>query len=266
MSGYRPKKRLGQNFLTSESAIQRIVDLVSPHAGMHIVEIGAGRGALTLPLARSGAGITAVEIDRDLIGYLENLLKTYPNTRVVAEDFLNIDPLSIPARPFVLVGNLPYQITSPVIEWVVQHRIHIQSACLMMQKEVADRLASSPGCKDWSPLAIFTQLYFEIERCFTLGSDCFRPPPKVTSAVIRMTPKLMAEIKHAAEFERLVRAAFHQRRKLLVNNLSPTLVADPNRLRSILTELNLPANIRAEQVATEKFINLTNRLVALELI
>ncbi|MCK4460335.1 MAG: 16S rRNA (adenine(1518)-N(6)/adenine(1519)-N(6))-dimethyltransferase, partial [candidate division Zixibacteria bacterium] len=94
MSGYRPKKRLGQNFLTSESAIQHIVDLVSPQAGMHIVEIGAGRGALTLPLARSGAGITAVEIDLDLIGYLENLLKTYPNTKVVAEDFLNYDPLS----------------------------------------------------------------------------------------------------------------------------------------------------------------------------
>ena len=266
MSGYRPKKRLGQNFLTSESAIQRIVDLVEPQSGMHIVEIGAGRGALTLPLVRSGAGITAVEIDRDLIGYLENLLKTYPNTKVVAEDFLDIDPLSISARPFVLVGNLPYQITSPVIEWVVRHRMHVQSACLMMQREVADRLASSPGCKDWSPLAIFTQLYFEIERCFTLGPDCFRPPPKVTSAVIRMTPKLTAEVKYAAELERLVRTAFHQRRKLLVNNLSPTLVADPSQLRLILTELDLPANIRAEQVTTEQFINLTDRLVALDLI
>jgi 16S rRNA (adenine1518-N6/adenine1519-N6)-dimethyltransferase len=266
VSGYRPKKRLGQNFLTSTDAIRRIIDTIDPQSDMTIVEIGAGRGALTLPLAASGADITAVEIDRDLIGYLNKLLDSYPKTAVLNDDFLHLDPLRLKAQPFVLVGNLPYQITTPVIEWIVRFRSDIRFACLMMQKEVADRLASSPGSKDWSPLAIFTQLYFDIERCFTVARDCFHPPPQVTSAVVKMIPRPATQVEYPEPFERVVRASFQQRRKLLVNNLAPGLVADAGRLRAILAELDLPTNIRAEQVSTDQFLDLTGRLVAQELI
>jgi len=266
MGGYRPKKRLGQNFLVSDKVVGRIVDLVAPRRGMAIVEIGAGRGALTLPLAVSGADIVGVELDRDLIGYLRSLLDDYPNVKIVNDDILGLEPSSFPARPFVLVGNLPYQITSPVIEWVVRYRDDITLACLMMQKEVADRLAASEGGKDWSPLSIFTQLYFDIERCFDVGRDCFRPPPQVTSSVITMKPRRAVKVKHPEQFERLVRASFTQRRKLLVNNLAPALKVEPCRLRDILIELNLPANVRAEQLSTMEFIALTEKLVAADLI
>lgn len=266
MSGYRPKKRLGQHFLVSTSAIQRITDLVDAQPDMTIIEIGAGRGALTLPLAASGAGITAVEIDRDLIGYVNKLLGERPNVKIINEDFLKLDPSSFPARPFVLVGNLPYQITSPVVEWLVRHRADVRFACLMMQKEVADRLAASPGCKDWSPLSIFTQLYFNVERCFDLARDCFRPRPNVTSSLVMIRPRPIVQLKHPDRFERLVRTAFRQRRKLLVNNLAPALAADADRLRTILAELDLPDNVRAEQLSIEQFITLSERLAALGLI
>lgn len=260
MSGYRPKKRLGQNFLTSKDAIQRIIDLIQPTSSLPIVEIGAGRGALTLPLAQSGAIVTAVEIDTDLIGYLEKLLQDFPNCSILNQDFLTMDPSSAKLAPFMLVGNLPYHISSPVIEWVVRNRAFIRMACLMMQKEVADRLASSPGSKDWSPLAIFTQLYFNIESCFTIGSDAFRPVPKVTSAVVKMIPKPAVHVADPERFERIVRAAFRQRRKLLVNNLLGEVVPDPELLRSLLLKMNLPVNIRAEQVSTEQFLVLADKL------
>jgi 16S rRNA (adenine1518-N6/adenine1519-N6)-dimethyltransferase len=260
MSGYHPKKRLGQNFLISQDAIQRIIDLIHPTSSLPIIEIGAGRGALTLPLAQSGAVVTAVEIDTDLIGYLEKLLHDFPNSTILNQDFLMMDPSSAKLAPFVLVGNLPYQISSPVIEWVVQHRAFIRMAFLMMQKEVAGRLASSPGSKDWSPLAIFTQLYFDVETCFTVGPNAFRPAPKVTSALVKMTPKPAVTVADPGHFERIVRAAFRQRRKLLVNNLIGEVVADPEVLRSLLLKINLPVNIRAEQVSTEQFLVLADEL------
>jgi 16S rRNA (adenine1518-N6/adenine1519-N6)-dimethyltransferase len=260
MSGYRPKKRLGQNFLISKDTIQRIINLIQPTSSMPIVEIGAGRGALTLPLAQSGAIVTAVEIDNDLIGYLDKLLRDYPNCTILNQDFLTMDPSSEKLSPFVLVGNLPYQISSPVVEWMVQNRAFIQMAFLMMQREVADRLASSPGGKDWSPLAIFTQLYFDVEICFTVGAKSFRPAPKVTSAVVKITPKPAVNVPNPEQFERIVRAAFKHRRKLLVNNLTSESVADPEILRSHLLKMNLPVNIRAEQVSIEQFLTLAEEL------
>ncbi|MDH3889726.1 MAG: 16S rRNA (adenine(1518)-N(6)/adenine(1519)-N(6))-dimethyltransferase RsmA [candidate division Zixibacteria bacterium] len=262
MSGYRPKKRLGQNFLISKETIQRIIDLIQPTDAQSIIEIGAGRGALTLPMAQSGAIVTAVEIDRDLIGYLEKLLENYPNSSILNQDFLRLDPTAAKLAPFVLVGNLPYQISSPVIEWVVQNRESVQVAFLMMQKEVAERLASSPGSKDWSPLAIFTQLYFDVETCFTVGPSAFRPAPKVTSAVVRMTPKAADVVADPVPFQRIVRAAFRQRRKLLVNNLLGEVTTGPEFLRSLLLKMNLPVDIRAEQVSTEQFCALADELVS----
>ncbi len=261
MAGYRPKKRLGQNFLIADNIIQKIIDLIEPSDSMPVIEIGAGRGALTLPLARSGARIIAVEIDNDLIGYLERLLGEYSNVSILNQDFLDLDPGSCGMEPFILAGNLPYHISSPVLDWVVKYRSFIHKACLMMQKEVADRLASRPGSRNWSPLAVFSQLYFDVELCFTVKRDSFRPPPKVTSAVVRLITRRAIDVGDPKRFERLVRTAFTQRRKLLVNNLAGGLIPDATTVRSALRDMKLEENIRAEQVSIEQFIELTRRLI-----
>lgn len=259
MSGYRAKKRLGQHFLKSQSVIDNLVELINPQAEDKIVEIGPGRGALTLAMAGSGAKITGVEFDKDLTGYLGKVLSKCDNVEIVNEDFLSYEPSS---DRFKLVGNIPYNITSPVVEWVVAHRGRLVSVHLMVQKEMADRLASSPGSKDWSPIAIFTQLHFDISLCFDIAPRHFNPPPKVTSSVIEFVPKDSVEIAHYEQFEALVRASFKQRRKTLVNNLCPTVTEDKDVLVGMLTELSLSERVRAEQVTTAQFLELTKLLVS----
>ena len=139
MSGYRAKKRLGQNFLINDEMIDRIIAELGEDSEMPIVEIGAGRGALTLPIARSGRQIIGVEFDRDLIPYLEKLMRSYPNCKVVPGDFLAFDPELYQLEKFNLVGNLPYNIASPVIDWLISHRQAVDCAILMVQKEMAGR-------------------------------------------------------------------------------------------------------------------------------
>jgi len=259
--GYHAKKRLGQNFLKSQAVIRQIVDLVDPAHQARVVEIGPGRGALTLPLAEPGTPITAVEFDRDLIGYLTKLLAGRPNVTLLHRDFLETTPDLFGEEEFFLLGNLPYNITSPVLDWVVRYRERIAGAAFMVQKEVAARITATPPGKDWSPLSIFTQLHFEVEYCFTVKPDSFSPPPKVSSAVIKLLPRRGVVVRHAEQFDRLVRQAFERRRKLLVNNLVPDPVDDPNKLREALEAAGLPVNIRAEQITSEQFMSLTDRLV-----
>ncbi len=262
MSAAKPRKRFGQHFLTSSSVINRIVELIDPQPHQTIIEIGPGRGALTVPLAQSGANLIAIEFDRDLIQPLEKKLRDYGNISITQTDFLNYIP---PDRPdsFTLVGNLPYNITSPVIEWVAQHRNRVDRAVFMVQQEMAQRLASQPHSKDWAPIAIFTQLHYHIRNCFTVKPDAFTPPPKVTSSVIELTARPdPVHVPHPAAFERVVRAAFAHRRKQLINNLVPDIVQLPDALRSLLTEIGLDQTIRAEQMSTEQFLGLTEQLVA----
>ncbi len=262
MAAYHAKKRLGQNFLKSDSIIQKIIEAVNPLPGESIIEVGPGRGALTTRLADSNAEITAVEFDRDLIGHLNKLFKDRDNITLVNMDFLKFEP---EIKRFKLVGNLPYNITSPVIDWCVAHRERIHAACFMVQKEVALRLSSSPGSKDWSPIAIFTQLYFNIKVCFDVSPQHFQPPPKVTSSVIELRPRQAMEIEYLGEFEGLVRQSFRQRRKILLNNLVPDLIADATTARDLLEEAGLAANCRAEQISTEQFLKLTKLIVSRKL-
>jgi 16S rRNA (adenine1518-N6/adenine1519-N6)-dimethyltransferase len=257
--GYRAKKRFGQNFLKSEDIIARIVDLIHPAAGMSIVEVGAGRGALSLVLAQADVKLTAIEIDRDLTGYLTKLLKPYPQAEIVSTDFLKWEPES--DESFTLVGNLPFNITSPVIEWLVWHRQSIDRAVLLIQRELAARLSSGPGGRDWSPLSILTQLHFDIKYHFEVGPKNFHPAPEVTSAVIEMLPRGDAGNKPPRGLERVVRAAFAQRRKLLVNNLSSAFSLAPSDIRNVLREIGLNDQCRAEQVTIEQFLQLTESLV-----
>ncbi|HOP07572.1 MAG TPA: 16S rRNA (adenine(1518)-N(6)/adenine(1519)-N(6))-dimethyltransferase RsmA [candidate division Zixibacteria bacterium] len=262
MPGYHAKKRLGQNFLKSEAVIRQIVDLVDPVRQPHIVEVGPGRGALTLPLAAAGTPITAVEFDRDLIGYLKKLLEKHPNVVLQHGDFLETTPETLGATRFFLLGNLPYNITSPVLDWTVRYREQVVGALFMVQKEVAERINASPPGKNWSPLSIITQLYFDVEYCFTVKPGSFSPPPQVSSAVLRLTPKTEVKLSHPAQFDSLVRQAFERRRKLLVNNLVPDPIEDAEHLKAAMQEVGLWPNVRAEQMSTEQFITLTDCLVA----
>ncbi len=257
MSRNRAKKRLGQNFLTSNDIIKQIIEAIAPRADDTIIEVGPGKGALTVPLAESGAKIIAVEFDRDLADYAKENLKKFTNVTILQKDFLKFEPKELELAKFKLCGNLPFNITSPVIDWIVTHRSHIQRAVIMMQKEVALRLASKPNSKDWSPLAIFTQLHFDIQILFNVGPQHFLPSPKVTSAVVELIPKAGVEIRRYTEFEQLVRASFRQRRKQLINNLVPIFIPTVPKAEEIFGQLGLNRKVRAEEVSTEKFLELT---------
>ncbi|MFQ6007877.1 MAG: 16S rRNA (adenine(1518)-N(6)/adenine(1519)-N(6))-dimethyltransferase RsmA [Candidatus Zixiibacteriota bacterium] len=266
MPDYRSKKRLGQHFLTSPEVVQRILGVIDPQPGQAILEIGPGRGALTVPLAQSGAQITAVEFDQDIMPYLNKLLKPYENLKVINQDFLTFDPTKVGLKKFALVGNLPFNITSPVIDWVIKHRHMIDFACLMLQKELATRLTASPKSKDWSPLSIFTQLHFDVIRCFDISAEHFRPRPKVFSTLVKLTPKADVPIKHPALFEEVVRVSFRRRRKLLVNNLVPEIIDTPQYANEILHKFGLSGNCRAEELSIDQFLKLTERLVSCKIL
>lgn len=257
MPTYHAKKRLGQNFLKTKPVIDRVVSLVAPEPKDVIVEIGPGRGALTLPLAESGATIWAVEFDRDLMGYLTSLLSKHPNVHLVNDDFLKFDPDLEKLDDFKLVGNLPYNITSPVLDWCLKYQTRILRAVLMVQRELGARIAASSGTRDWSPLSIFTQSAFEVESVFDVAPSHFHPRPEVTSSVLKLTPRPINPAVATGQFERVVRMSFLHRRKTLANNLVPDLIPNTSFAQEILAEIGLPVKIRAEEVSIDRFLTLT---------
>jgi 16S rRNA (adenine1518-N6/adenine1519-N6)-dimethyltransferase len=224
----RARKRFGQHFL-EPTWVLKLVDAVSPAATDVFLEIGPGRAALTKVLAPRVARVVAVEIDRDLAALLP--ARVPATVRVVEGDFLDVDLqelLRAEPHPVRVIGNLPYNVSSPIL-FKLLHAAdegrRFRDATLMLQKEVADRLIARPGTSDYGSLAIQVALLADVERLLTLPPGAFRPPPKVTSAVVRLTfrPRL-ADVGDPAVFERIVRGAFLQRRKTLLNALRP--VAD----------------------------------------
>ena len=262
MAAYHAKKRFGQHFLTSSEVLSKIADLILGNKPDQIVEIGPGQGALTELLAESSAKITAVEFDRDMLARLTRKFDKSDNVSLVAQDFLKFDPNVSGLTRFTLAGNIPYNITSPVIDWCVTYRERINQAVLMVQREMADRLAAKPGGKNWSPIAILTQLHFDVTSMFDVPPEAFDPPPKVMSSVITLTPKEFPEISNYELFERIVRASFKQRRKLLSNNLVPHVIENEHDFLRILDEIGLDHKSRAEQLTTEHFLRLTDSVIS----
>jgi len=232
----RPKRRFAQHFLES-AWVARLVSVIEPSPTDTFLEVGAGRGALTLALARSGASIVAVEIDRDLVAQLRTDVPS--NVTVVSGDFLTVDldrvePLL--ARPFRVVGNLPYSLGSPILRKLLSvsdHGRRVSDAVLMFQREVADRVTAEPGTSDWGPLAIAVRLHARPKRALTIPAGAFRPIPRVQSAVVTLQfcPSPVV-VRDPVMLDRLVRSIFSQRRKTAVNALRPlvsqitTLAAD----------------------------------------
>jgi 16S rRNA (adenine1518-N6/adenine1519-N6)-dimethyltransferase len=236
-AGHRPRKRFGQHFLLDSWAV-KVVKTIDVQPQDVILEIGAGAGAITVPLAATGTPILAVEIDRDLAADLSN--KVPPNVSIMTADFLKTNVLPFltalqPSHPpgasitqgserrFRVVGNLPYNISSPILFRLIElSRAHgvFADATLMVQREVADRLVARPGTKEYGVLSVFAQIYADIERKLDLPPAAFSPPPKVRSSVVRLTFRPSpVRIVDELVFQEVVKAAFMQRRKMLSNAL-----------------------------------------------
>lgn len=252
----RAKKALGQHFLHEAAYIDRIIDAVSPRPGDRVVEIGPGQGALTLPLLRRHGTLTVIEFDRDLIAPLTHAAKDVGTLDIIHRDVLEVDftALAADAPPLRVVGNLPYNISSPILFHTLEHAGSIADMHFMLQKEVVDRMAAAPGSKVYGRLSVMLQASCIVVPLFTVPPGAFRPPPKVDSAVVRLAPKPPGEtgINDHARFSAIVRAAFGQRRKTLRNALSG--LCD----EATITAAGIDAGSRAEQLPVSDFVRLAN--------
>lgn len=248
MQQVRAKKFLGQHFLTDLSVAQRIADTIQSGPTL---EIGPGMGVLTQFLLKNPAiQLTAVELDRESVAYLK---EWYPELHLVEADFLKLDLDTLfPDGPFNLIGNYPYNISSQIFFRVLDYRDRIPVCSGMIQKEVAERIASRPGKKAYGILSVLLQAYYDIEYLFTVDEHVFNPPPKVKSAVIRLTRNRRRQLDcDEALFKTVVKTAFNQRRKQMRNSLQQ-LVGKGN---PILEEKIF--TMRPEQLTVEQFVELT---------
>ena len=255
VSGPRAKKRFGQHFLVDELVIQDIISAVAPLESEHVVEIGPGTGVLTDALLRSGARIDAIEYDRDLIPVLAKKFNAYSNFRLFEGDALTFDYSSLNAAGNLLrvVGNLPYNISTPLLFRFLEIRDSLSDLSLMLQKEVAARIAATPGNADYGRLSVMLQAYFEVVELFDVEPSAFAPPPKVRSHVLQLVPRSRAATPtDFKQLEKLVALAFSQRRKMLRHTLGRQLSAD------ILGSSGISSQMRAEEVSVAQFVNLSN--------
>ncbi|MBQ7254321.1 MAG: 16S rRNA (adenine(1518)-N(6)/adenine(1519)-N(6))-dimethyltransferase RsmA [Bacteroidales bacterium] len=250
----RAKKSLGQHFLTNEGIAKRIADALIVNDGdrLNTLEVGCGTGALTRHLLQRGdICLKGIEIDDESIEYLrENLPAIMPN--LYAADFLKTDLRKIfPEGDFAVIGNFPYNISSQIFFKILDYRESVPQVVGMLQKEVAERLASGPGNKSYGILSVLLQAWYDIEYLFTVGEHEFSPPPKVKSAVIRLRRNSRTELGcDETKFKTLVKTAFNQRRKTLRNSLRPLGVGVPEQF----------AGLRPEQLSVEDFITLCKSL------
>ncbi len=219
----RAKRSLGQNFLTGDHYPQRIVASVSPQPSDILIEIGPGHGALTQKLLATGARLIAVELDADLLPELNTRFSSYPNFQLVAADALKLEigPLLEPGARARIVANLPYYISTPIMQRLIEQRQHIIDMTLMLQREVVERIVAAPGGKEYGYLSVLTQFYCRAEKLFDVPPGAFRPAPKVWSSVLRLTVREAAAVPVRSEerFLTLIKVLFAQRRKTLLNNL-----------------------------------------------
>ncbi|MEO5963147.1 MAG: 16S rRNA (adenine(1518)-N(6)/adenine(1519)-N(6))-dimethyltransferase RsmA [Thermomonas sp.] len=256
------KKHLGQNFLHERSVIDKIVLAVDPQPGDVIVEIGPGQGALTFPLLRRHGELTAIEFDRDLHAPLQDAAREHGHLHLIEGDVLGVDFTALAATrgdangQIRLVGNLPYNLSSPILFHALDHAPAVRDMHFMLQKEVVERMASGPGNKVYGRLSVMLQAYCTVTPLFTVPPGAFRPAPKVDSAVVRLLPKSTDQIKVVDRkmFADVVRAGFGQRRKTLRNALNG--VADSAQIEAA----GLRPDARAEQVDVGGFVQLANLL------
>ena len=261
---HHAKKRFGQNFLVDNSVINHIVDSINPQAQDLMIEIGPGLGAITKPLLSRLDQLNVIELDRDIIPKLINncvFANTANKDKLIVnqidvlkfnfEEF-HINNNSAETRNLRVVGNLPYNISTPVLFHLLHHRPLIQDMHFMLQKEVVDRIVSAPGHKHYGRLSVMLQTYCTTQALFDVPPYAFEPAPKVNSAILRLQPKQQFDdkINDFAQYEKLIRAAFSQRRKTLKNTLKNTCTVDQ------IEQAGLLPSQRAEELSISDFVNL----------
>ena len=256
MNQHRAKKRFGQNFLHDDAVILRIINAIGPRKGDNVVEIGPGQGALTTRLLDELGEMNAVELDRDLLSILERNCAPHGALKIHNVDALKFDFSSLAKAPSSLrvVGNLPYNISTPLIFHLLSQASFIQDMYFMLQREVVERLAAQPGSKAYGRLSIMVQYHCDVENLFIVGPESFDPMPKIDSAIVRLTPRSEPAVKVNDEvlFAKVVTQAFSQRRKTIRNTLKPYMTGDE------ISALEIDPSLRAEVLSLETFARITN--------
>lgn len=259
---------LGQNFIINPEVCPKMAKMSGTNEETGVLEIGPGIGVLTKELAKLSKKVVAIELDKRLIPVLEDTLSNFKNIEIVNQDILRVDLKSLLEEKFqnfkdiVICANLPYYITSPIIVKIFEENLPIKSTTVMVQKEVAERICAEVGSKNSSNLTVSANYYSFPEFLFEVKKDNFIPSPKVDSAVIKLNihDKYKQQVKNEKIFFKVVKAAFSQRRKTILNSLANGLKLDKEKTKVLLEKTNIKENLRAENLTMEQFIKLSNEL------
>ena len=253
----KAKKSLGQNFLQDENIIQKIIKLANIKKNDTVLEIGPGLGALTRYLLTSSNHINVVEYDSSIIDTLLSNCSSYGIPKFFNEDFLKFDLTKISQNKIKLIGNLPYNISTPILFKIIELNDRLIDAHFMLQKEVVDRITSLPNNKSYGRISVILQYHFECNFILKVPPQVFHPQPKVNSAILRLTPRVKKlSLKNYSFFERIVKQSFAQRRKTLHNSLKGIF----KELNKDMTDFPVNTKLRAENISVEDFVTLANYL------
>jgi len=254
----QPRKRYGQNFLCDENTLLKIIDGADLQSSDNVFEIGGGLGTLTEQIASSAQNVVVVEIDHDLLPIITANLERFSNVDLINEDVLNLDwgVLFPDNQRYKTLGNLPYNITAPLLEKLIEHRARIECAIWMMQLEVAQKITASPGTRESSSLGVFVQSYCDVEQLMRVSRNAFYPKPEVDSAVLKIQPLRHPRFQsNPTMFNRVVRAAYGMRRKTLLKalSLSPDLGLSKEVIENVLADLGIDGVRRGETLVIAEF-------------
>lgn len=252
---HKARKRFGQNFLQDHNVIYNILSNIQANSGEHWIEIGPGLGAITEPLLNKNITLDVVELDRDLVGYLKDKFKDQENFNIHSADALNFDfaALAKDNEKLRIIGNLPYNISTPLLFHLLDNAYCIEDMHFMLQKEVVDRMCAEPGSKRYGRLSVMIQYFCEAELVFDVPPESFDPIPKVMSSIVKLTPyeKPPVEIEDIKKLNKVVTTAFSQRRKTIRNSLKKLITEEQ------IIELDINPTLRAESISLAEFARLS---------
>ena len=255
---HQARKRFGQNFLHDQQVIDRIIREIAPENCDHLLEVGPGQGALTKQLAESGAKLDCVELDRDLAEHLRHQYRDYDNVHIHQHDILKFDlnDLKLSSKRVRIIGNLPYNISTPVLFHLLKYYEKIKDMSFMLQLEVVERMSANVGDKNYGRLSLMLQYFCQAEKLFDVPPQAFTPQPKVNSAIVRLTPHKVLPVtaKDTDCLKLVVRTAFNQRRKTLKNSLK-TLISD-----SELGDLEIDMKLRPEKLTLTDYVKISDAI------
>ena len=263
--GLTPRKRWGQHFLVDGNILNKIVQAADISREDTVLEVGPGLGEMTLVLARQAKKVVAVEIDTKLVEVVRRKTASCPNVEIIGSDILKVDFRELTGkdrRPIKVVANLPYQISTPLLFRFIEERETFSTLTLMVQKEVAERMVAPSGGKDYGPLSIFVQLFLDLSVRFSVKPSCFFPPPRVDSAVVRLTWKDTPVVGREEEdwFRNVVRGCLGYRRKTLLNALKHSGLGLPEDAEGRMEKVGIDSRRRPETLAIDEFVRLSRAL------